>query len=70
MIAESQLRLLFPEIPWDQPVPVKVGGFPPVWVCRYCIARHGLRAVEIEEVAYSFHDRAEALDHIGQVHHG
>ena len=70
MIDEGTLRERFPEIPWDQPVKVSVIGFGPGrWVCRYCIALHGLRGDEINDSAFVFDTREETLDHIERDHH-
>jgi hypothetical protein len=71
MIDEGILRERFPEIPWDQPVQVSVFRHPRVWVCRYCIAQHGLRAEGVinERIAFSYHSREQALNHIEAVHH-
>lgn len=70
MIDEGELRHRFPEIPWDQPVRVTVIGYGPGrWVCRYCIARHGLRGEEIDQLPWAYETRAAALDHIEGEHH-
>lgn len=67
-ITEKALRSIFSEIAWDEPVPVTVAGGDPWFVCRYCIAVHGLRANEIVETPYAFASRDEALGHIHSVH--
>lgn len=71
MIDELELRSRYPEIPWDQPVLVSVTGLHR-WVCRYCIAMHGLKAQDIvqkREPEFVYHDRADALAHIDNEHH-
>lgn len=69
MIDETYLRYSFPDFPWDEPVPVKVLGRSKKWVCRYCIAMHGLRGAEIETIPYAFDDREFAVAHIVREHH-
>lgn len=70
MIDEGELRERFPEILWDQPVPVSVVGASIYrHACRYCIAMYGLVGTEVTKSAYVFHTREEALEHIGKIHH-
>lgn len=70
LTGEGALRAAFPGIPWDQPVQVKVLGHPPGrWVCRYCVALHGLRAADLGACPFAFDTRRAALDHIEQAHH-
>jgi hypothetical protein len=72
---EGTLRERFPEIPWDQPVLITVEGYVSShshWVCRYCIAIHGVKAIDliqerVPEMAYAL--RRLALDHIEREHH-
>ena len=69
---EGELRRRYPEIPWDQPVRIKVlAGSPGWWVCRVCIALHGLKASELETggLPFAFMTRRLALDHIEMAHH-
>ena len=70
---EGELRERFPEIPWDQPVEVKVAGMEqmPVWVCRVCIALQGLRAVDLHPITirHAFYSRDDCLVHIEATHH-
>jgi len=70
MVDESTLRERFPEIPWDQPVPVLTvtdfednSLYAGVWVCRICVARYD----SLPLVGYD--DRAAVLDHIEREHH-
>jgi hypothetical protein len=84
MIDEGELRRRFPEIPWDQPVLVSVlapnlsidaaphDDYISRWVCRYCIAMHGLKAqaiVQRREPEFVYLTREDALEHIETVHH-
>jgi hypothetical protein len=72
MIDEGTLRERFPEIPWDQPVivRVKVGVEVDRFVCRYCICmENGLRSLLHGIVPFGFFTRVEALDHIEREHH-
>lgn len=70
MIDEGELKVRYPEIPWDQPVSVSVIGFGPSrFVCRYCIAMHGLRGDQINDSEFVFPTREETLDHIDAAHH-
>jgi hypothetical protein len=42
------------------------------WVCRYCIAMHGLKAQDIMQgrtPEFVYETRAEALTHVEAVHH-
>jgi hypothetical protein len=42
------------------------------WVCRYCIALHGLKAQDIIHSALpdmAFASREDALEHIDRAHH-
>ena len=71
MSSEDQLRVRFPEIPWDQPVRVSVIGVGPGrWVCRYCVAMQGLRAADANRATFVYATRPEALDHIEANHRG
>jgi hypothetical protein len=70
VIDEGELRRRFPEIPWDQPVPIVVAGYGGFHACRYCIAIKGLKAHDmIHANANAWRSRQEALDHIDAVHH-
>lgn len=69
MSAESDLRYDYPEIDWDEPVPVRLVGYEDVfWVCRVCIALHGLRAERITSTNYAFRQRDHARRHIESTH--
>lgn len=70
LISELELQERFPEIPWDQPVQIHVLGKPAGrWVCRYCIAMHGLKAQAIDVTPFAYDTRLEALNHIDVAHH-
>lgn len=70
MMDEGQLRAQFPSIPWDQPVQVRVLGHPAGrWVCRYCIALHGIRGDQVASSPFAFDSRGAALDHVDVAHH-
>jgi hypothetical protein len=66
LVDDGSLRERFPEIPWDQPMRLRLPGLcPDLWACRWCIAI-GLGHLP----ALTIYDtRREALDHIAQVHH-
>jgi hypothetical protein len=73
-VNEGELRSRYPEIPWDQPVHVSVLDHEDLqtWVCRYCIALHGLKAQDIIHSALpdmAFASREDALEHIDRAHH-
>lgn len=62
---ELALRTSFPEIAWSEPVMIVVVGKPTTrWVCRYCIALHGIEAARIEEVPFAFDTPMQATHHI------
>jgi hypothetical protein len=72
MIDEGTLRERFPEIPWDQPQKVYVGGGEHhYFVCRYCVAGYGVKASDLldHRVPFAFETREHALDHIEREHH-
>lgn len=69
MISDAELRARYPEIPWGEPVQVHVLGKPAGrWVCRYCIATHGLTAARIDATPYAFSTRLEARTHVQANH--
>ena len=41
------------------------------WVCRYCIAIHGVKSIDVREnrCSFAFVERSDALDHIERDHH-
>lgn len=64
MISVQELRDSYPEIEWDEPVKVTVGAIGQWWVCRICIAQHGLKAAEIDATPFAFISPEEALEYI------
>jgi ribosomal protein L40E len=88
VIDEYELRTVYPEIAWDEPVEVHVlpASFAissakdaeivkthslSRWVCRYCIAMHGVKAQDVREgqCEFAYLDRDDALAHVGEAHH-
>jgi hypothetical protein len=72
VIDEGTLRERFPEIPWDQPVPLTILGDERRWyACRYCIALHGMRAADVlaGENSFTFLGKQPAFAHIEMEHH-
>jgi hypothetical protein len=68
-VDDRELRETYPLISWDEPVQVRVfGHLAGRWVCRYCIALHGLKAVEIGTVPFAYDTRRDALAHIARSH--
>jgi len=66
---EALLRRDIPWVSWDEPVQVHVLGRPAGrWVCRFCIALHGLAAAQIDTTPFAFDTRNEANAHIKQAH--
>lgn len=65
MATDGDLRVQYPAIPWDEPIPVKVGGQPERLACRFCIARSGLRA---SDRSMQFDTRREFDDHFQREH--
>lgn len=43
MIPEEALQARYPEIPWNEPLPVTVPGVGAGLACRICIAQFGLQ---------------------------
>lgn len=69
MSTTEELRSRFPSIEWDEPVRIKVPGGPPGrWVCRFCIALHGLKAAEIDACPFAYATRLDARKHIVTSH--
>jgi hypothetical protein len=76
VIDEGSLRDEFPEIAWDQPQRITITGGEGTsyygWLCRYCVALKGLRAVDVLQGnpdAPVWETREEALGHIALFHH-
>lgn len=68
-ILAYELEKRFPTIPWDEPVQIHiVGNKQGWWVCRYCIALHGLHALQIEHTPFAFVSREHAVNHIRDMH--
>lgn len=65
---ETLLRRDIPWIEWDKPVQVDVTGKTRRFVCRFCIALHGLSAAQIDSTPFAFATRDEANVHIKQAH--
>ena len=55
-------------IPWREPATIIIPPTIQVLACRYCIARKGLRAAEIDMSDYVFLTREQALRHLSQDH--
>lgn len=68
MNPDEILRGRYPQLHWDDPVPVTVAGVGDFYVCRYCIARHGLRASAIKETPFAYDTVDLALAHIDAFH--
>jgi hypothetical protein len=66
-MTETALRQRFPEIAWDEPIKITVGGYER-WVCRLCIATHGLKASDIDRVPYAFKTYENAVAHVRGEH--
>jgi hypothetical protein len=62
-LTPEELEQRFPEIPWREPVAIRVGEIE-TWGCRVCIANVGLRAQDVvERKAAAFETRGEFLAH-------
>lgn len=67
--ADELLRRSFPEIDWDEPVPVHVIAYPRGrWVCRYCIVRYGLVAADSATTPFAYDTKRETRAHIAREH--
>lgn len=62
-----ELREKYPEIPWNEPFKVNVAGLGSGYVCRYCIAKFGLKGTEVATRGGSYE---EIQQHIAQTHEG
>jgi hypothetical protein len=62
LVTYAELEMLFPSVPWRDPIRISDldGNFG--FACRFCIARHGIRGCDISMSA------REVRRHIG-VHH-
>lgn len=49
------LRRLFPEIPWDEPLRVQRPGVD-TYACRYCLTAHGVPPVQLRDHEASYGD--------------
>ena len=66
---EKALRERYPEIRWQEPVEIHVLGGVSRWVCRYCIALHGIKGHQVASSPFAFGSRLEALEHIEKNHY-
>lgn len=66
-MTDAELRKMFPEIKWDTPVRVQVVDEPPRFLCRYCIAKEGLKAREVQSRGGGYED---IVAHIESEHKG
>jgi hypothetical protein len=62
------LERQFPSIPWRQPIVItRVDGVS--WLfCRFCIARRGPKAGEIESIPYGFRSEDDFAAHLAAEH--
>lgn len=60
----DELEQRFPEIPWREPVAIRVGEIE-TWACRVCIANVGLRGQDVLDgtAASAFETRGEFMAH-------
>ena len=65
---DDACRARWPTIPWSQPIDVSVAGVERKIACRLCIARYGLKAMEIHRVPYAFDTLAQFATHVREVH--
>jgi hypothetical protein len=63
----NELEERFTAIQWRVPVSVTVGARSRL-CCRICIANFGLKAAELETVAYCFDDEAGFIEHLKSQH--
>lgn len=60
---EIGLRAQYPAIPWDEPLLVNIGG-KQVYVCRYCVALHGVKGIDLLNGTAGYSSSYEAIEHI------
>lgn len=59
----------FPGLPWREPLPLRIMSDRRVWIgCRLCIARWGLKAVDIAKTPYCFTSEGGFRHHLATVH--
>lgn len=55
-------------IEWRQPLNISILGLGDKIGCRFCIARHGLKAAQAGTLSYLFDQPAEFATHFAEVH--
>src|SRR5262249_48288169 len=62
---DAELEMLFPSVPWRDPIRISdfSGNFG--FACRFCIARHGIRGCDVPSLSMS---AREVRRHIRQHH--
>jgi hypothetical protein len=65
LLTDAELEMLFPSVPWRDPIRISDfdGNFG--FGCRFCIARHGIRGCDIPSLSMS---AREVRRHIGEHH--
>jgi hypothetical protein len=66
-LTDAELEMLFPSVPWRDPIRVRDfnGNF--AFACRFCIARHDIRGCDIPSLSMS---AREVRRHIREHHPG
>jgi len=64
-LTDAKLEMLFPSVPWRDPIRISDvdGNFG--FACRFCIARHGISGCDIPSLSMS---EREVRRHIGEHH--
>jgi len=64
-LTDAELEILFPSVPWRDPIRISDfdGNF--AFACRFCIARHGIRGGDIPSLSMS---AREVRRHIREHH--
>jgi hypothetical protein len=66
MPTDTELREMWPDIPWLLPVEIRAFGWSqPRYACRLCIAVYGLRGTDFNGL---YPTEEDALKHIRQFH--
>src|SRR5262249_15959870 len=65
LVTDAELEMLFPSVPWRDPIRINDLGGDFGFACRFCIARHGIRGCDIPSLSMS---AREVRRHIREHH--
>ena len=64
-LTDAELEMLFPSVPWRDPIRVSELSGDFGFACRFCIARHGIKGCDIPSLSMS---AREVRRHIREHH--